>query len=115
VAIHDVALATWPDCQRLLQALRAVADIPLSWLVVPCYRDNAARSPACEAALESLLGQGHELVLHGYTHVDSGPPPAGMLGVQPQRAPALAVAKLTAVQAYQCGHQRPAIPQRPRP
>ena len=35
VSIHDVAPATWTDCLRLVQAVRAVADIPLTWLVVP--------------------------------------------------------------------------------
>lgn len=70
VAIHDVAPATWPECLHLLHAVRAVADIPLSWLVVPRYHNNALRSLACEATLDKLLGDGHELVLHGYTHRD---------------------------------------------
>lgn len=96
VSIHDVTPATWPDCLRLWQALRAVADIPLSWLVVPCYharpdgaggwRGGAARHGApgvartdalYEAALAGLLAGGHELVLHGYTHLDDGAPPRG--------------------------------------
>ncbi len=71
VAIHDVAPATWSECLHLLHAIRAVADIPLSWLVVPRYHGSALRSLACEAALERLLGEGHELVLHGYTHMDT--------------------------------------------
>ncbi|MES2014912.1 MAG: polysaccharide deacetylase family protein [Pseudomonadota bacterium] len=74
VAIHDVAPATWSDCVRLLHAIRAVADIPLTWLVVPRYHGSMLRSLACEAALERLLSQGHELVLHGYTHRDAGAP-----------------------------------------
>lgn len=119
VSIHDVAPATWPDCLRLWQAVRAVADIPLSWLVVPCYharpggaggwrcdahagppgkachgesgdaRDEAhlAHGDPCdglhralpyEAALSALLVRGHELVLHGYTHLDDGPPPRSL-------------------------------------
>ncbi len=77
VAIHDVAPATWPDCQRLLQAVREVADIPLTFLVVPRYHGSAVRVPAFESALDSLLAQGHELALHGYTHVDTGPRPLG--------------------------------------
>ena len=71
VAIHDVAPATWSECLQLLHAIRAVADIPLTWLVVPRYHGSALRSLACEAALERLLGEGHELVLHGYTHMDT--------------------------------------------
>lgn len=73
VAIHDVAPATWPECLHLLHAIRAVADIPISWLVVPRYHYSRARSPACEATLESLMARGHELVLHGYTHLDCAP------------------------------------------
>lgn len=73
VAIHDVAPATWTECLRLLDAVRAVADIPLSWLVVPEYHHGTLRSRACEATLERLLAQGHELVLHGYTHQDPAP------------------------------------------
>jgi len=73
VAIHDVAPATWPECLHLLHAMRSVADIPISWLVVPRYHHNPKRSPACEAMLETLVGQGHELVLHGYTHLDTAP------------------------------------------
>jgi predicted deacetylase len=79
VSIHDVAPATWPDCLRLWQALRAVADIPLTWLVVPRFHGRRG-TPLCsvsayEAALEQVLAQGHELALHGYTHLDHGPPP----------------------------------------
>ncbi len=74
VVIHDVAPATWPDCLRLLQAVREVADIPLTWLVVPRWHGSAARSPAVEAALGSLLADGHELALHGYTHLDTAAP-----------------------------------------
>lgn len=81
VSIHDVAPATWSDCLHLLRAVRAVADIPLSWLVVPCYHHNAMRSLACEATLEKLMGEGHELVLHGYTHVDRAP----LRGIGPGR------------------------------
>ncbi|MDQ1924545.1 DUF2334 domain-containing protein [Massilia pseudoviolaceinigra] len=71
VVIHDVAPATWPDCLRLLQAVRAVADIPLTWLAVPRWHGGEDRSPACEAALDSVLADGHEIALHGYTHVDT--------------------------------------------
>lgn len=73
VSIHDVAPATWSDCLRLLDAVRAVADIPLTWLVVPRFHDSAVQSGPCEAMLGSLLAQGHELALHGYTHLDPAP------------------------------------------
>lgn len=73
VAIHDVAPATWPECLHLLHAVRAVADIPLTWLVVPRYHGSRFRSRNCEAMLDKLLGEGHELALHGYTHRDEEP------------------------------------------
>ncbi|MDL2357746.1 MAG: polysaccharide deacetylase family protein [Pseudomonadota bacterium] len=77
VSIHDVAPATWQDCLRLHAALRAVADIPLTWLVVPRYHGHAPPAPAMECRLEALLAQGHELALHGYTHLDSAAPSPG--------------------------------------
>jgi uncharacterized protein len=79
VAIHDVAPATWSECLHLLHAIRAVADIPLSWLVVPRYHGSTLRSRACETTLDGLLADGHEMVLHGYTHLDQGAP-GGSLG-----------------------------------
>lgn len=80
VSIHDVAPATWPDCLRLLAATRAVAEIPLTWLVVPHYHGNRVRSVSYEHMLGSLLAQGHELALHGYTHLDSEPACGGLYG-----------------------------------
>jgi predicted deacetylase len=75
VSIHDVAPATWADCLRLWQAVQAVADIPLTWLVVPRFHGDPASPPEYEAALERVLACGHELALHGYRHLDTGPPP----------------------------------------
>jgi predicted deacetylase len=71
VSIHDVAPATWPDCLRLVQAIRVVADIPLTWLVVPRYHFRPERSGAMEACLDAALGRGDELALHGYSHLDT--------------------------------------------
>jgi len=71
VSIHDVAPATWPDCLRLVEAIRAVADIPLTWLVVPHYHFRPERSAAMEAGLDAALARGDELALHGYSHLDT--------------------------------------------
>nr|WP_308633105.1 polysaccharide deacetylase family protein [Massilia norwichensis] len=71
VSIHDVAPATWPDCLRLVQAIRAVADIPLTWLVVPHYHFRPERSVAMEAGLDAAMAHGDELALHGYSHLDT--------------------------------------------
>ena len=78
VSIHDVAPDTWADCARLQAALRAVADMPLTWLVVPRYhgRTLSPTAPAMEDGLNAVLAQGHELALHGYTHLDSAAPDA---------------------------------------
>jgi predicted deacetylase len=79
VSIHDVAPATWPDCLRIHRALAEVADIPITWLVVPCYRGNAEAPKHYVRAGDGLLERGHELALHGYNHVDTGPPPNGAM------------------------------------
>lgn len=71
VSIHDVAPATWPDCVHLAAALREVADIPLSWLVVPRYHDRCDDDASMRAGLDAALARGDELVLHGYTHLDT--------------------------------------------
>lgn len=73
VSIHDVAPSTWDGCERLARAIREVGDIPLTWLVVPHYHGNTERSPDMEARLAELLARGHELALHGYTHLDPEP------------------------------------------
>ena len=71
VSIHDVAPATWADCLRLVEAVRAVADIPLTWLVVPHYHFRPEQSPHMEACLNVALERGDELALHGYSHLDT--------------------------------------------
>jgi predicted deacetylase len=78
VSIHDVAPATWPACLRLLKAVRQVADIPLTLLVVPRYHGAATQDAGYESMLGALLEQGHELALHGYSHLDYAPPARGL-------------------------------------
>lgn len=80
VSIHDVAPDTWTECESLLHAIHAVADIPLTWLVIPRYHGNDARSGRLEDTLGRMLGLGHELCLHGYTHMDEAPGRAGLVG-----------------------------------
>jgi hypothetical protein len=75
VSIHDVAPATWEECARLARAMRAVAEIRLTWLVVPRYHDHpsdARAEHAMRAGLDAALARGDELALHGYTHLDTG-------------------------------------------
>jgi len=77
VSIHDVAPATWAECRTLLDAVAAVADIPLTLLVVPAYHGAAETVPSFDHQLELRVARGDELALHGYTHLDSGPPARG--------------------------------------
>lgn len=74
VALHDVAPATWPHCQRVLSAVREVADIPVTLLVVPAYHGQCSAQPAFESALSQRLAAGDELALHGYFHCDPQAP-----------------------------------------
>ena len=80
VSIHDVAPATWKDCQRVIAAVQAVAPIPLTLLVVPRWHDLPdSQATDFYAQLNCLRNSGNELVLHGYTHLDAGPPPRNLL------------------------------------
>jgi predicted deacetylase len=74
VSIHDVAPATWRECSALMDAVAAVADIPLTLLVVPAFHGAAATVPSFDHQLERRVARGDELALHGYTHLDAGPP-----------------------------------------
>lgn len=70
VSLHDVAPSTWPYCQKVLAAVRDVADIPLTFLMVPAYHGQCSARPDFERAITAQLAAGHELALHGYFHVD---------------------------------------------
>lgn len=74
VSLHDVAPATWPHCLQVIKAVREVADIPLTLLVVPAYHGASSAQPEFEYAMNGQLAAGHELALHGYFHLDSGVP-----------------------------------------
>jgi predicted deacetylase len=80
VSIHAVAPAHWPHCRRLAAAVRAVAEIPLTWLVVPDLHGRSPRSArGFVSALDECLARGDELALHGYHHRDDSPPPVELL------------------------------------
>lgn len=75
VSIHDVAPSTWLQCERLLQAVAAVAPLQVSLLLVPDYHGLGDDTPpAYREAIEACRVRGHELVLHGHVHLDEGPP-----------------------------------------
>ncbi len=80
VSLHDVAPATWPACERVLDAIAQVerltqARVPVALLVVPRYRGvDSALDRGFLRAIEARASAGDELVLHGYTHVDEHAP-----------------------------------------
>ena len=75
MSLHDVAPATWPDCERLLKLTDAWA-LPVSLLVVPDYhRLGRVGIDHAFVVAFSLLLRAHEIVLHGYSHLDEAPAP----------------------------------------
>jgi len=108
VSIHDVAPATWDECARLAQALRGVADIPLTWLVVPAYHRGGGDRARMEAGLERALARGDELALHGYTHLDTAPRGLGLgerflRGAYSREGEFAALPAFEAARRIQCG------------
>jgi predicted deacetylase len=75
VSLHDVAPQTWPACERLLAAVAAIADIPITLLVAPDYHGAGLRgfTAAYRSALDARLARGDELALHGWAHLDRHP------------------------------------------
>ena len=73
VVLHGVAPSTQAACDRVLTAVRAVADVPLTVLAVPRYHCERS-TPAIAQWLGERIAEGHELALHGYTHLDDGTP-----------------------------------------
>jgi uncharacterized protein len=59
VSIHDVAPATWPECLLLWNAMREVlADLPLTWLVVPRYHERDEANGETDAARADRFDKG---------------------------------------------------------
>lgn len=81
IVLHDVAPATLPLLRRFVADLEARAGaLPFSWLIVPYYhrQRRIAAAPALRRYLDARLTAGDELWLHGYTHLDEGPPAKGL-------------------------------------
>lgn len=73
VVLHDVADATRAACERVLEAVAAVADVPVTLSAVPRYH-GAPATPELHRFLEHRMLCGDELALHGYTHLDMDQP-----------------------------------------
>lgn len=80
IVIHDVAPATWPQCETLLAMVDALGAPPVTLLVVPHFHRGilARESRAFVAALGERAARGDELALHGYYHTDDAPPPRAL-------------------------------------
>lgn len=77
IVVHDVAPATWPQCEALLRMIDALGAPPVTLLVVPHFHrgTHASESKAFTDALAARVARGDELALHGYYHADEAPPP----------------------------------------
>lgn len=76
VELHDVAPATWEACRRLLDMVDAIGAIPVTLLVVPDYhrRGSFEHDLGFVRAVDARLRRSDEVALHGYCHLDEGPP-----------------------------------------
>ncbi|WP_028240553.1 DUF2334 domain-containing protein [Stutzerimonas azotifigens] len=77
LVLHDVAPETWPDYQPFVEAVDALGEVPINWLVVPDFhrRNPLERHPGFCRMLDARLARGDELILHGCFHADNGPSP----------------------------------------
>jgi predicted deacetylase len=77
LVLHDVAPSTWADYQAFVEAVDALGNVPLTWLVVPDFHRHEALDdhPAFCRMLDKRVARGDELALHGYFHEDQEPAP----------------------------------------
>jgi len=79
ISIHDVAPSTWSAARALIEAVRTVAAVPVTLLVVPDFHgvDGRRTRVAYLRELDRHLAHGDELALHGWNHLDCGSPRRG--------------------------------------
>jgi len=77
LVLHDVAPSTLADYQPFVEAVDALGEVPMTWLVVPDFHkhNSLEAHPEFRRVLTHRLARGDELALHGYFHCDEGPPP----------------------------------------
>lgn len=77
LVLHDVAPQTWTDYQPFVEAVDALGEVPMTWLVVPDFHrhNDLDAHPGFRRLLTHRVARGDELALHGYFHCDEGPSP----------------------------------------
>ncbi len=77
LVLHDVAPQTWADYRPFVEAVDALGNVAMTWLVVPDFHkhDRVDDAPAFQRLMHSRLARGDELALHGYYHCDDSPAP----------------------------------------
>ncbi|MGV8917373.1 MAG: DUF2334 domain-containing protein [Pseudomonas sp.] len=77
LVLHDVAPETWADYQPFVEAVDALGNVPMTWLVVPDFhkRNPLLADRQFQHLLGNRLARGDELALHGYYHCDDSPAP----------------------------------------
>ncbi|WP_095132714.1 DUF2334 domain-containing protein [Pseudomonas sp. Irchel s3h14] len=77
LVLHDVAPQTWADYQPFVEAVDALGEVPITWLVVPNFHkhNDLEEHPGFRRLLTRRIARGDELALHGYFHCDEAPTP----------------------------------------
>jgi len=77
LVLHDVAPQTWADYRPFVEAVDALGNVPITWLVVPDFhhRNALEADDNFRRLLDSRVAKGDELSLHGYFHCDDQPTP----------------------------------------
>jgi predicted deacetylase len=77
LVLHDVAPSTWTDYQPFVEAVDALGNVPMTWLVIPNFHrhNTLGAHPAFCRMLDTRAARGDELALHGYFHDDQEPRP----------------------------------------
>jgi predicted deacetylase len=77
LVLHDVAPHTWPDYRPFVEAVDALGNVPITWLVVPDFhkQNSIDANPDFQRVMHDRLARGDELALHGYYHCDDSPAP----------------------------------------
>ncbi|WP_248916042.1 DUF2334 domain-containing protein [Pseudomonas moorei] len=75
LVLHDIAPPTWAAYQPFVEAVDALGNVPMTWLVVPNFHkhNDLEAHPGFRRLLSGRLALGDELALHGYFHCDDGP------------------------------------------